>query len=85
MQGERDYTVLPEETPKWKGNLPLGHMGDYFEENGGKFGVAASNWAKWILRGDEEGASYFLDGGAEADGWEAVDEGLEDLDIASLG
>lgn len=76
-QGERDYTNLPPETPKWKGNLPLGHMGDYLESNGGKFGVAASNWAKWILRGDESAAAFFLEGGAEADGWEAVHEGLE--------
>lgn len=84
FKGERDYVNLPAETPKWKGNLPLGHMADYLEANGGKFGVAASNWAKWILRGDETGAAYFLEGGAEADGWEAEHASLEALEISSL-
>lgn len=64
--------------------MPLGHMGDYGEENGGKFGVAASSWAKWILRGNETSAAFFLEGGAEEDGWEAVHEGLEELDVPSL-
>lgn len=64
--------------------MPLGHMADYADENGGKFGVAASNWAKWILRGDEAAAAFFLEGAAEEDGWEAVHEGLDSLDISSL-
>ena len=59
-------------------------MADYLEENGGKFGVAASNWAKWILRGDETAAAFFLEGGAEGDGWNVVHEDLDGLDIVSL-
>ncbi|KAK0649105.1 hypothetical protein B0T16DRAFT_389232 [Cercophora newfieldiana] len=68
--GERDYTRLPASTPKWKGNLNVGHMGTYSQANGGKFGVAASNWAKWVLRGNSTAAGWFT--------------GLDGIKVASL-
>ncbi|CAI4214352.1 unnamed protein product [Parascedosporium putredinis] len=84
--GERDYVNLPADTPKWKGNLAVGHMGTYAAANGGKFGVAASHWARWILRGDAEAAGFFTGSGtetAEADGWEVVHDMLDAIEVES--
>jgi len=88
-QGERDYKALPATTPKWKGNLNVGHMGTFNQANGGKFGVAAANWAKWVLRGNTTAAAYFTDAGtgpgtAVGDGWIAVQQSLESLKVARL-
>ncbi|KAK0614439.1 hypothetical protein B0T14DRAFT_309274 [Immersiella caudata] len=83
---ERDYTRLAKTTPKWKGNLPVGHGGDYHLENGGEFGVAASNWVKWVLRGDWRSSEYFTGsapGSAKRTGWDVVFESLEDLKLES--
>ncbi|KAK4442022.1 Alpha/Beta hydrolase protein [Podospora aff. communis PSN243] len=81
---ERDYTRLPKTTPKWKGNLPVGHGGDYHLENGGQFAVAASNWAKWVLRGDWRASEYFTGSAPESakrTGWDVVFESLHDLKL----
>lgn len=85
-QGERDYTRLPASTPKWKGNLPIGHMGDYSQPNGGKFGVAASNWVKWILRGNATASTFFTGSGpgtARGAGWDVVQGSLDAINIPS--
>ncbi|KAK0611306.1 hypothetical protein B0T14DRAFT_594434 [Immersiella caudata] len=85
--GERDYTVLPASTPKWKGNLAVGHMGTFSQANGGKFGVAGSNWAKWLLRGNVTAAAYFTGSGpgtAQGDGWATVSQTLDGIKVASL-
>jgi len=87
FQGERDYTFLPATTPKWKGNLNVGHMGTYSQANGGKFGVAASNWAKWLLRGNTTAATFFTGTGpgtAKGDGWNTVSESLDGVEVSSL-
>jgi hypothetical protein len=67
--------------------MNVGHMGTYTQANGGKFGVAASFWAKWILRGNATAASYFTGAGAgtaTADGWSAVSASLAGIKITSL-
>ncbi|KAL5334408.1 Alpha/Beta hydrolase protein [Aspergillus crustosus] len=77
--GMRDYAGLQGQ-PKWVGNYPVGHLGTYAAPDAGEFGVAAVNWVQFLLRGDEEAAAWFLDGGAEAAGWEeTAREGLQNL------
>jgi hypothetical protein len=46
VNGERDFTKVPRAMPKWKGNLPVGHGGDYGKKDAAKFAVAASHWAR---------------------------------------
>jgi hypothetical protein len=80
--GERDYARLPKTTPKLKGNLPVGHGGDYSKPNGGKFAQAASHWARWVLRGDTSASGYFTASGpnsANGTGWEIVYESIDAL------
>ncbi|QDS68885.1 hypothetical protein FKW77_007662 [Venturia effusa] len=69
-QGEKDYKALPPKTPKWKANLPVGHMATWSQTNSGKFGKAERLWLDWMLRGNEKSSDFFLKGGAKADGWE---------------
>ncbi|KAL2830852.1 Alpha/Beta hydrolase protein [Aspergillus cavernicola] len=77
--GMRDYAAL-RNVPKWVGNYPVGHLGTYAEVDGGVFGAAAVKWLQWVLKGDQDAAGFFLDGGAEKAGWEETDsEGLEGL------
>ena len=51
MQAERDFKALPASTPTWKGNLPLGHGGDLFSNDGGKFGRAGIAWLEYYFKG----------------------------------
>ncbi len=37
----------------------VGHGGTYSQPNGGEFGVVASAWLKWQLKGDKEGEKMF--------------------------
>ncbi|KAK3201305.1 hypothetical protein GRF29_185g516589 [Pseudopithomyces chartarum] len=76
--GERDYNNLPSGTPSWKGNLPLGHGGDLFSANGGRFGKAGINWLEYLFRGDQNAKAYF-NGGSSADQWQAVSKSLDRL------
>ncbi|KAH7355684.1 hypothetical protein BKA66DRAFT_597520 [Pyrenochaeta sp. MPI-SDFR-AT-0127] len=86
-KGERDYSLLPTTTPRWKGNLALGHMGDYDKTNGGKFGVAAVAWVKYLLRGDSTAAAFFTGTGAgtaKGGGWETVGGALDGIKVTPL-
>lgn len=64
----RDYNAVNVGVPTWVGNLDVGHGGTYQDPRGGLFGTAGQQYFRWVLRG-EDVSSYFLDGGAEADGW----------------
>ena len=65
--------------PSWLGSWEAGgHGGTYNEVKGGKYGVAGSNWLKWILFGDKEAADWFKNGGPEKEGW--TDIAKKDLD-----
>lgn len=80
--GERDYRRLPKSTPKWKGNLPVGHGGDYSKPNGGKFGQAATHWLQRVLRGNTSASTYFRgigEGTVTGTGWDVVYESLDAL------
>lgn len=78
-QGERDFKALPETTPSWKGNLPLGHGGDLGTTNGGKFGQALLNWMEYIFRADETAKEYITGTGYQVDGWEVETHALDQL------
>lgn len=87
FQGERDYSILPASTPKWKGNLPVGHMATYDQANGGKFGIAASRWAEWVLRGNTTASAFFTGTGAGTavgDGWTTVSGALANITVTAL-
>lgn len=77
-QAERDFKALPANTPAWKGNLNLGHGGDLFETNGGKFGKVQLNWLEWLFKGKEEAGKYFTEG-YKADGWAVQTHAMDQL------
>jgi len=86
-QGERDYTELQASTPKWKGNLPVGHGGTFSQVNGGKCGIAAVRWTQWMLRGNTTASEWFSGKGpgtAQGDGWSVVSGSLGAIEVTSL-
>ncbi|EMD65577.1 hypothetical protein GGP41_010450 [Bipolaris sorokiniana] len=82
QNGERDYRNLPAGTPSWKGNIPVGHGGTLGDANGGKFGRAILNWAKWTLKGDQTAAQWFRNG-YQSDGWQVQSKDLDKLKPAT--
>jgi len=73
QNGKRDYGNLPAALPAWLGNwAPTGHGGTFNQINGGVYGVAASHWVQWVLRGNATAGKWFTDGSAEKDGWTEV-------------
>lgn len=84
FQGERDYAAIPAGTPKWKGNLPVGHGGTYTQTNGGKFGIAGGHWLEWMLRGNSSAKSYFTGAGAKNDGWTVVFSDLDKINVTAI-
>jgi hypothetical protein len=60
-QAEDDFAAI-ETVPLFYGNLPVGHLGTYAEDNGGEFGRVGIGWLKWHLYGDqtESGAKMFV-------------------------
>lgn len=67
---EQDWALLPADLPAWCGNLDVGHMGTYYEddETGGKFGRAALDWLDGVLKGDEEARRRMVEE-YERQGW----------------
>jgi len=46
--------------PRFLGQLPIGHMGTFWEDaNGGEWARAASAWLDWQLKGDAKAAAAF--------------------------
>ncbi|KAK4102436.1 hypothetical protein N658DRAFT_446885, partial [Parathielavia hyrcaniae] len=79
--GERDYSYMPSGTPKWKGNLAVGHAGTYTEFNGGKFGIIGAHWVQWVLRGNSSASAYLTGSGARNDGWSVVHADLDRINV----
>jgi hypothetical protein len=71
--------------PSWLGSWANGgHGGTYNEVNGGKYGVAASNWLKWVFFADKDAADWFKIGGPEKAGWTDVhSKNLDKIAISS--
>jgi len=61
-------------------NLPVGHGGTYFDENGGEAAQVAVNWLQWQLRGDSDAAKWFVGENCVLcthDAWTLETKGLE--------
>lgn len=66
---EADWELLPGDLPAWIGNLDVGHIGTYYDdESGGRFVRAALDWLGVTLRGDEAARRRMLEE-YEANGW----------------
>jgi hypothetical protein len=39
------------------------HMATYAKANEGAFGIAASHWAEWVLRGNQTSSNFFAGAG----------------------
>jgi hypothetical protein len=85
QNGERDYNYMPAGTPKWKGNLNVGHGGTYTDYNGGKYGIIGGHWVQWILRGNSSASAYLTGSGARNDGWSVVSADLDKLNVTPIG
>jgi hypothetical protein len=62
-------------------------MATYSETNGGEFGVAASRWAEWILRGNQTSSNFFTGvgtGTAIGDGWTTASSSLARITVTPL-
>jgi len=75
--GMRDYSRLPSNTPSWTGNQNVGHGGTYRDRYGGTFGKAASQWLRFVLKGDASSGQWFIGDGAKNDGWAVQKRALD--------
>ena len=57
--GMDDYARI-NHVPVAVANLPVGHGGTQFEDNGGEAAQVAVKWLQWQLRGDLEAAKWFV-------------------------
>ena len=58
--------------PAFAANLNVGHGGTYGKPNGGEFGVVATNWLLWQLKGDDTAQKMFSGDSCELskrEGW----------------
>lgn len=58
--------------PAFACNLEVGHGGTYNQPYGGEYGVVATAWLMWTLKGDEEAAKMFVGkdcGLSKREGW----------------
>jgi hypothetical protein len=60
LQGKQDYAQLPENIPALLANADVGHLGGFFEKQGGLNGRIAVPYFKWILKGDEKSKQLFF-------------------------
>jgi hypothetical protein len=75
--------VIPQGTPAWKGNLPVGHTATFPEKNAGRFGLAGAYLAQWLLRGNQT-ASIWFTSGAQAEGWNVVHHDLDKINLTAI-
>lgn len=75
---EQDWALLRPDVPAWCGNLDVGHMGTFYDEDekGGKFGRAAVDWLASTLKGDEEAKRRMVEE-YERDGWRVKSRNLK--------
>jgi hypothetical protein len=65
--------------PGWIGHWASGgHGGTYNVKNGGKYGVTASHWLRWVFWGEKESAEYFKADKSLEEGWTEIQK--KDLD-----
>ncbi|KAK0617737.1 hypothetical protein B0T14DRAFT_498698 [Immersiella caudata] len=80
---ESDFKVIPQGTPAWKGNLPVGHTATFPEVNAGRFGMAGVYLAQWLLRGNESASRWFVSG-AKGEGWSVEHHDLDKIQVPAI-
>lgn len=75
---EQDWALLGADVPAWCGNLDVGHMGTFYDEDerGGKVGRAAVDWLDGVLKGDEEAKRRMVEE-YEREGWKVKSRHLK--------
>jgi len=58
--GKQDFALLPENVPALLANADVGHLGEFFQKQGGLNGRIAVPYFKWILKGDEKSKQMFF-------------------------
>ena len=69
--GMDDYKRI-DHVPAFVCNLNVGHGGTYMQPFGGEYGIVATAWLKWHLKGDQEAAKLFKGnpcGLSQREGW----------------
>ncbi len=69
--GSDDYKRITK-IPAFICNLPVGHGGTYMQPKGGEYGIVATAWLKWQLKGDKEASQLFTGspcGLSQREGW----------------
>jgi len=69
--GQKDYQALPPKIPALVASINSGHMGTYFQPNGGTYGKAAVAWFNWQFKNDTAGKAMFMSPASALtrDGW----------------
>jgi len=70
--GQKDYTdALPPSIPALLATINSGHMGTYFQANGGTYGKIAVAWLNWQFKNDASAKALLLSPGSALtkDGW----------------
>jgi hypothetical protein len=68
-QGKQDFALLPEGLPAVYANADIGHLGGFFEVQGGINGRIAVPYFDWVMKGDAKAKARFLENGFASDGW----------------
>jgi len=78
-KGDKDFSLLPANFPALKASIDVGHIGTYYQKNGGKIGKAASAFFKWQLKGDVSQKEMFCNPKANTEltkvGWQIESKG----------
>jgi len=69
--GQKDYQNLPPKIPALVASINTGHMGTYFQSNGGTYGRAAVAWFNWQFKNDSASKALFMSPASvlTKDGW----------------
>lgn len=67
---QHDWELLPPDLPAWSGNLDVGHMGTFYDdEHGGRFVRVALDWLDAMLNENGQAMRNLLEGYGN-DGWD---------------
>ena len=62
---EADFKAITQNIPVWYGNLNVGHLATYSEDNGGEFARVGTAWLRWQLQHDESAEAKRMFVGAD--------------------
>lgn len=79
QNGTDDFKRI-NKVPAFLCNLPVGHGGTYSQPKGGEYGIVATNWLKWQLKGDKQASLMFVGnpcGLSQREGWTIEKKNIE--------